>query len=291
MLTYGSIITGNSSAVHLLLGTLLADGLVRISGIPAANEEESVVATHDLARHLVPIGETPLHGAFWERGSSAKTCLSDFTTGDAGNVAYSAEEIRPHVDGGYLVLPPRAKLMHCVHFAGASRSLAYPDNYFVDARRVADALTLAQRDVLATRNVTIRYVDGKSGVESTTEARTLAFDKSGMLHRVVWNAHDRVAGSFDAATASALDAFDALLHRPSLQVHLELRPGQAVLVDNWRVLHARGSYPASMRRRLVGADFPNDHIARRLSETANEGEAHADACHTDDEYTVRPIDE
>ena len=76
-------------------------------------------------------------------------------------------------------------------------------------------------------------------------ARTLAFDQSGALLRVVWNAHDRVAGTFDGATERALDAFQALLHLDHMRCHLELRPGEAVLVDNC----VRGFYEVATQGR------------------------------------------
>ena len=171
-------------------------------------------------------------------------------------------------------MPPRAKLLHCIHYSGAATG--YPDNFFVDATRVVAALTPEMRDVLSNRTVTTRYVDGKTGVESVATARTLTFDENGALLRVVWNEHDRVAGSFDATTQRALVAFQALALRPDLHYHFELRPGEAVLVDNWRVLHARGSYDGQLRRRVVGADFPNDHLARKLQETSRPNKSAAD---------------
>lgn len=226
-----------------------------------------MAATNLLARMLTPKNETMNAMAFWEHGSAQATHLFDFTTNDGSNLAYSRDEILAHTNGAYLATPPRVKLMHCVHFDGGEHD-GYPDNFFVHAGRATIELTAEERVTLATHAVGVSYVDGKSGVESHAEGPVLAYDASGSLARARYNRHDRSALT-DTTIDRALNAFDAQLNRTALQLHLVLRPGEAVLLDNWHVLHGRGGYSGG-RRRLVGADFANEHLQRRMMEAAAE---------------------
>eukprot|EP00966_Prymnesium_polylepis_P187302 4342265-Prymnesium_polylepis.1 len=57
----------------------------------------------------------------------------------------------------------------------------------------------------------------------------------------------------------------AQLDRAALQVKLELKPGMAVLVDNWNVAHTRSEYAAG-RRRIAGSHLPDSHLMQRLRE-------------------------
>ena len=60
----------------------------------------------------------------------------------------------------------------------------------------------------------------------------------------------------------ALRAFDLLANDQTLQWRHVLAPGEALLFDNWRVLHGRTAYSGS--RRLCGAYLNHEDFESRL---------------------------
>ena len=79
----------------------------------------------------------------------------------------------------------------------------------------------------------------------------------------VWN---RVANGVhtprseqDVAIQYALDELHERMVDPRLQLRVALRPGEALLVDNWKVAHAREAYAAG-RHRVAVAHFPHAHL-------------------------------
>ena len=161
----------------------------------------------------------------------------------------------PHTDGTYLSNAPRVKLWGCVHYDGGA---PYPSITFHHLRRAASELTSKERDLLSSRDVGFR-LDVSSDITATH--KTLGAEHG------VWNefTHSIADSKADPETEAALVAMAAQLDRAALQVRLELKPGVAVLVDNWNVAHTRSEYAAG-RRRIVGSHLPDSHLVQRLRE-------------------------
>ena len=58
------------------------------------------------------------------------------------------------------------------------------------------------------------------------------------------------------------DDFDRLANDAALQWRHRLAPGEALLFDNWRVLHGRAAYEG--KRRLCGAYLNHEDFESRL---------------------------
>ncbi len=61
----------------------------------------------------------------------------------------------------------------------------------------------------------------------------------------------------------ALRAWDNVLTRPSEEVWFPLKPGRALIFDNWRVLHGRAAFTGH-RRMSGGYINRDDYESRRL---------------------------
>ena len=66
------------------------------------------------------------------------------------------------------------------------------------------------------------------------------------------NASPKIAGGL----------FDEIANEPAMQWRHILRPGQAMLFDNWRVLHGRSAY--SGVRRMCGGYLNREDVESRL---------------------------
>ena len=60
----------------------------------------------------------------------------------------------------------------------------------------------------------------------------------------------------------AIRLFDEIANEPSMQWRHVLRPGEAMLFDNWRVLHGRASFTG--RRRMCGGYLNREDVDSRL---------------------------
>jgi trimethyllysine dioxygenase len=65
---------------------------------------------------------------------------------------------------------------------------------------------------------------------------------------------------------TALRAFDDLANSASMRWSHVLRPGEALLFDNWRTLHGRGAYTGT--RTMCGAYLNHEDFESRLRLTS-----------------------
>ncbi len=91
-------------------------------------------------------------------------------------------------------------------------------------------------------------------------------DHEDALVQVSFNNYDRAPFLLPPAEMvafyDALRAFEALANDHRLQWRRVLRPGEAMLFDNWRVLHGRAAY--SGHRRMAGGYVNREDFESRL---------------------------
>ena len=101
-------------------------------------------------------------------------------------------------------------------------------------------------------------------------------DHTGELVQVSFNDADRAPFALPhdemVAVYDALRAFDLLANDPASQWRHVLRPGEALLFDNWRVLHGRTAYRG--QRRLCGAYFNHEDFESHLRQAPPTFAAH-----------------
>jgi trimethyllysine dioxygenase len=217
----------------------------------AAGTPPTAAATEALLRRIGYVRET-IFGGMWE-------FTADLTKADT---AYTNLELRPHTDGTYSHDAPGAQLLHCLHFDGTGGETS-----MVDAFAVADRLlTEAPQhfDALCRVMVPGQYIG--DGAHLIAARPVLRHDHTGRLVQVSFNNYDRAPFLLEEAEMiafyDALRAFDLLANDPAMQWRHVLAPGEAMLFDNWRVLHGRGAYTGS--RRLCGGYVNREDLESRL---------------------------
>lgn len=228
------------------LGLVARYGFCIVTGTPT-----SVEATEALARRVGYVRET-IFGGMWD-------FQADLSKADT---AYTNLELRPHTDGTYSHDAPGLQLLHCLAFDGTGG-----ESTMVDGFRAAAQLRVAEPelyDVLATVDVPGQYVG--DGVHLMASRPVLRHRRDGVLEQVSFNNADRAPFTLPADEMKmfydALRAFEARLNDERLQWRRVNPPGDAMLFDNWRVLHGRLAYTG--HRHLCGCYVNReDFLSRR----------------------------
>jgi|CXWL01.1.fsa_nt_gi trimethyllysine dioxygenase len=242
---YDEIMAGDAG-VAAWLGSVAAHGFCIATGTPT-----TAAATEALVRRVSYVRET-IFGGFWE-------FTADLSKADT---AYTNLELRPHTDGTYSHDAPGLQLLHCLEFDGEGG-----ESTIVDGFRLADELRLtAPRhfEVLSTVAIPGQYIG--DGVHLMAARPVLRHDHTGALVQVSFNNADRapllLAADEMTELYDALRGFDLLANQRRFQWRHVLQPGEALLFDNWRVLHGRTAYTG--RRRLCGAYLNHEDFESRL---------------------------
>ena len=208
-------------------------------------------ATEALVRRVGYVRET-IFGGFWE-------FTADLSKADT---AYTNLELRPHTDGTYSHDAPGLQLLHCVHFDGEGGETTIVDGF----RLAAELRTTDVRAHHALSSVTIPGQYLGDGSHLMAARPVLRHDHTGELVQVSFNNADRapflLAANEMVEVYDALRAFDRLANDERFQWRHVLRPGEALLFDNWRVLHGRSAYTG--RRRLCGAYLNHEDFESRM---------------------------
>ncbi|MCU1365483.1 MAG: Trimethyllysine dioxygenase [Ilumatobacteraceae bacterium] len=228
------------------LGATTRFGFCLAVGTPATAE-----ATEHLLRRVGYVRET-IFGGMWE-------FTADLTKADT---AYTNLELRPHTDGTYSHDAPGVQLLHCLEFVGTGG-----ESTMVDAFAAAERLRSEHPDhyrTLSTVVVPGQYIG--DGSHLIAARPILRHDHTGALVQVSFNNYDRapflLPETETLAFYAALRAFDQIVNDPAMQWRHVLAPGEAMLFDNWRVLHGRCAY--SGLRRMCGGYVNREDVESRL---------------------------
>jgi gamma-butyrobetaine dioxygenase len=160
------------------------------------------------------------------------------------NLAYTSREILPHTDNPYRDPVPTIQLLHCLRDAACGGDTLLIDGF-------AAAALLREEDpgafaVLTATPWPFAYTDG--GAELRACKPLIGTDPRGRIREVRFNGRSmqplrgpagQVAAAYDAYLAWA-----RLLRRPELALRTRLVPGDCLIFDNTRILHARTAFTA-----------------------------------------------
>jgi trimethyllysine dioxygenase len=221
-------------------------GFAIATGTPATPE-----ATEALIRKIAYIRDS-IFGAFW-------TFTADASKADT---AYTTLELRPHTDGTYTHDAPGMQLLHCLAFIGTGG-----ESTMVDAFAVAERMRREWPEeyrVLSEVEVPGQYIGDGSHLVAARPVFRHARD--GELLQVSWNNYDRNAFLLPVKEHvkfyRALKVFDTMANDKTNQWRHVLKPGEAMLFDNWRVLHGREAYEGN--RTLCGGYLNHEDFESRL---------------------------
>lgn len=222
-------------------------GFTFIDNVPVSPE-----ATEELCNKIGYIRVTH-YGGFW-----------DFTTDLAmRDTAYSDIEIPSHADGTYWEYTPYLQLFHLLYHDGEGGNTTlvdsfkcaedmkkeYPDNYKFLSNFKVDCHSLG--DVYLTQSKPI-----------------FIHNENGELIQVSWNNSDR-SSNFGKSNSDlkkfyeSIRIWNEIIHREENVLNHRLKPGQVLIFDNWRCLHARIGITTG-KRRMCGAYFDKEDFMSTL---------------------------
>ncbi|MEM1363773.1 MAG: TauD/TfdA family dioxygenase [Pseudomonadota bacterium] len=170
------------------------------------------------------------------------------------NLAYTGLGLQAHTDNPYRDPVPSVQVLYCLESSAAGG-----DNMVVDG--FACALRLREEtpeffDVLVGHCARFEYA-GEHGVCLTSRKPLIELAPDGELIGVRFNNRSLSAVTdvpFDkmALWYDAYRRLGEIIDDPAMEVTFRLEPGEAFIVDNTRVLHARKAYSGTGKRWLQG---------------------------------------
>lgn len=160
------------------------------------------------------------------------------------NLAFTSREISPHTDNPYRDPVPTMQLLHCL-----ANGVVGGDSGLVDGFQAASKLRAEAQgafELLASTPVLFAWSDDRTSL--CAERPMLGLDGRGAVREVRFNnrsmqamrlSHDELVAFYEAYRH-----FAEIVGRPELRLHLRLDPGDCLVFDNVRVLHARTAFSA-----------------------------------------------
>lgn len=220
-------VVGTAEGLAECLERIHAWGYALVDGTPC-NE----AAGRQLFERFGYIRET-LFGGLWRLSAE----LSEHE-----DTAYSTSFLGPHTDGTYSHDAPGLQSFLCLEFDGSGG-----ESVLVDGFAAAAALRRESPEhfeILTRVNVPGRYVE--PGVSLLAERPAIRLDARGEVVQVTFNNYDRAPFVLPASQMRAFYAAYRALHERisdrSSWLRIALRPGMALVFDNWRTLHGRLGY-------------------------------------------------
>jgi gamma-butyrobetaine dioxygenase len=254
----------------------LADSLPEHDWAAVADDPEARAAW---LRDVAVLGFALLHGVptepgFVERVPSLFGAVRETNYGrffdvsvavGATNLADTALPLSLHTDNPYRDPTPTLQLLHCL-----VSELEGGDTVLADGFEAAERLRASSPEAFETLvREPIRYAYSDDGAELTAEVPVVSLDANGDVASLHLNNRSKGIPHGDPTRVGAwYDAYLqllALLESPELQVVFRLEPGDLVLMDNLRTLHARTGFASTGSRRLQGCYADRDGLLSTLA--------------------------
>jgi gamma-butyrobetaine dioxygenase len=178
------------------------------------------------------------------------------------NLAFTGLGLQAHTDNPYRDPVPSIQVLYCLESSAAGG-----ENMVVDGFACAQRLQLenpAYFDVLASYCARFEYA-GEDGVCLTSRRPLIELSPDGELIGVRFNNRSLAAVTdvpFDQMDLwyAAYRRLGEIIDDPAMEVVFRLDPGEAFVVDNTRVLHARKAYSGTGKRWLQGCYADKDGL-------------------------------
>lgn len=190
---------------------------------------------------------------------------------DPNNLAFTGARITPHTDNPYRDPVPTLQLLHCLRNEAQGG-----DSGLVDGFRAAALLREREPgafEVLTRVPVEFAFADART--ELRAHRPLIGVDPLGRVREVRFNNRSISTLHQPAAVLeefyAAYRLFGELLERPELRIDFRLAPGDCVVFDNTRLLHARTAFAESGGRHLQGTYADLDGLLSTLAVLRREG--------------------
>jgi gamma-butyrobetaine dioxygenase len=199
---------------------------------------------------------------------------------DPANLAFTSRAIAPHTDNPYRDPVPTLQLLHCLRDASAGGDTVLVDGFAAAAAlRDADPVSFG---VLTSTPIPFAYVDKATSL--TACQPLIALDPRGRIACVRLNNRSmqpvRLPRAETEALYAAYRAWTALVSRPEFALGLRLAPGDCLVFDNTRILHARTAFAASPPV-SPPAPSPDPAASPASGASPGSGERHLQGCYAD----------
>lgn len=251
-------INADEKGVKRWLDLIHRYGFALVTGVKEGNENsnELIEKTKILCQKISYIRNT-FYGGYWD--FSANMEIAD--------MAYTNLRLEVHTDGCYFQDPPGIQVFHLLEFDGIGGQ-----TMLVDGLKVVQKLKQIDPEsfeFLLKTPIPFHYLDNERYM---MQKRTVfELDETGDLLRFSFNNDDRAPAPFSVEKQhtyyNAIQTLLGLLRDPQNTIIHQLKPGNVMFIDNWRVLHGRESFTG--HRRLSGCylnreDFQSRH--KKISE-------------------------
>lgn len=191
---------------------------------------------------------------------------------DPNNLAFTGARITPHTDNPYRDPVPTLQLLHCLRNEARGGDSGLVDGFHAAAllrEREPEAFGVLTR-------VPAEFVFADARCELRAQRPLIDVDPSGRVREVRFNNRSLATLHQPAPVLeefyAAYRLFAELLERPELRLDFRLAPGDCVVFDNTRLLHARTAFAESGgRRHLQGAYADLDGLLSTLAVLRREG--------------------
>ncbi len=241
----------DSAALRNWLTALRRYGFAKVTGVPTT--EGSLFEIVDLFGY---VRETNYGRHFEVR-----------TEVNPVNLAYTGLGLQAHTDNPYRDPQPTVQVLSCLE-----NSATGGENMVVDG--FAAALRLREEDAhgfdLLSQHCARFAYTGSAGVALHARRPMIELSPDGVLQAVRFNARSAaplVDVPFDKMEGyyAAYRRLSAIIDDPASEVQFKLAPGEAFVVDNTRVLHARKGYSGEGHRWLQGCYADRDGYLSTLA--------------------------
>ncbi|WP_282608676.1 TauD/TfdA family dioxygenase [Pelagibius sp. Alg239-R121] len=220
-------VLNTKSGLRGCLEQVYSTGFTVVEGVPTDDDS--------IARFLTRIGyvRQTIFGGLWTLSAEVD---------DHDDTAYSTQYLEPHTDGTYSHDAPGLQSFVCREFDGRGG-----ESILVDGFALAETMRREAPDYFQTLSeVTVpgRYIE--PGVHLRAERPAILSDADGELRQISFNNYDRAPFTLPPDRMSAFYAayrdFHARVIEKANWQTIPLRPGMALIFDNWRLLHGRMGY-------------------------------------------------
>jgi gamma-butyrobetaine dioxygenase len=207
---------------------------------------------------------------------------------DPANLAFTSRAIAPHTDNPYRDPVPTLQLLHCLRDASLGGETVLVDGFAAAAAlRAVDPVSFG---VLTSTPIPFAYVDKESSL--TACQPLIALNPRGRITGVRLNNRSmqpvRLPPAEAEAVYGAYRAWAAIVARPEFALHLRLSPGDCLVFDNTRILHARSAFaPAPVASSGPGGPgsgpggLGGSGGSRGSCDSDRSGERHLQGCYAD----------
>jgi gamma-butyrobetaine dioxygenase len=184
---------------------------------------------------------------------------------DPNNLAFTDVAIAPHTDNPYRNPAPTVQLLHCLSSAAVGGETGLVDGF-------SAALELRgehpeEFDLLTRFPVSFAFDDAVTSLRTTTTL--IEVRPGGDVVGIRFNDRSMrpVLGTTDeiVAFARAYGRLHTIISRADMRLELRLAPGDCLVLDNTRILHARTAFATAGARHLQGCYADLDGLGSSIA--------------------------